>query len=234
MTGTQSSEHEFANFSFQLPGVGQCAAISRCVRLPHYHYRSGNTTGVEPSMTQQIATNTAWATTLAEDWLAAWHFAAQVHNAQRVPGTDQPYLKHLGMVTMEVFSAHAVQPVGNLGLAVRCAILHDTIEDQDVRHVELVERFGQAVADGVLALSKSPNLPKAEAMRDSLSRIQAQPREVWCVKLADRISNLHTPPSHWTPEKCATYRAEAQQILDALGPAHAVLADRLAGKIAAY
>lgn len=185
-------------------------------------------------MNRTIDTNTPWTVTLAEDWLAAWQFAAQVHNAQRVPGSDQPYLKHLGMVAMEVFGAHAIQPVGDLSLAVRCAILHDTIEDQDVRHAELVERFSQAVADGVLALSKSPDLPKAEAMADSLRRIQAQPREVWCVKLADRISNLQTVPGHWTPEKCATYRAEAQQILDALGSAHAALAERLAAKIAAY
>lgn len=185
-------------------------------------------------MTRAIDTNTSWTATLADDWLAAWQFAAQVHNAQRVPGSDQPYLKHLGMVAMEVFGAHAIQPVGDLSLAVRCAILHDTIEDQDVLHAELVERFSQVVADGVLALSKSPDLPKAEAMADSLRRIQAQPREVWCVKLADRISNLHTVPGHWTPEKCATYRAEAQQILDALGSAHAVLAERLAAKIAAY
>ncbi len=185
-------------------------------------------------MARQLHINTPWAATLAEDWLVAWHFAAQVHNAQRVPGTDLPYLKHLGMVAMEVFGAHAVAPVGDLGLAVRCAILHDTIEDQGVDHAELVERFGQAVADGVLALSKSPDLPKAEAMADSLRRIQAQPREVWCVKLADRISNLHTAPDHWPADKRAAYRAEAQTILDALGPAHAVLAKRLAAKIAAY
>jgi (p)ppGpp synthase/HD superfamily hydrolase len=185
-------------------------------------------------MNRQSATYTPCPTTLAEDWLAAWHFAAQVHSTQRVPGTNLPYLKHLGMVAMEIFSAHTVLPVGDLGLAVRCAILHDTIEDQGVRHDELVERFGPAVADGVLALSKSPDLPKSEAMADSLRRIQAQPREIWCVKIADRISNLHTAPDHWTPDKCLAYRAEAQQILDALGPAHAVLAERLAAKIAAY
>jgi (p)ppGpp synthase/HD superfamily hydrolase len=171
---------------------------------------------------------------LEEDWLAAWHFAAKIHNAQRVPGTDLPYLKHLGMVTMEIFSAHVQASVGNLGLAVRCAILHDTIEDQGVAHAELVQHFGLAVADGVQALSKNPELPKAEAMADSLHRIQAQPREVWCVKLADRISNLHDAPAHWTAEKRKTYVVEAQSILDALGSAHDVLAKRLADKIAAY
>lgn len=173
-------------------------------------------------------------TLLPESWLAAWHFATDVHNAQRVLGTDQPYLKHLGMVAMEVFSAHVVAPLDNLGLAVQCAILHDTIEDQGVAHVDLVERFGQSVADGVLALSKNPDLPKNEAMTDSLNRIRLQPRDIWCVKLADRISNLHSAPAHWTAEKQMNYRQEAQTILDTLGSAHPVLAQRLGAKIAVH
>ena len=173
-------------------------------------------------------------TILPEGWLAAWHFATEVHNAQRVPGTDQPYLKHLGMVAMEVFSAHVVVPLGNLGLAVQCAILHDTIEDQGVALADLTDRFGQPVADGVLALSKNLDLPKREAMADSLHRIRQQPSDIWCVKLADRISNLHGVPAHWTAEKCARYRQEAQTILNALGSAHPVLAQRLNAKIAAY
>ena len=172
--------------------------------------------------------------TLADDWLGAWHFAAQVHKDQRVPGTDLPYLKHLGMVAMEVFSAHVHAPVGDLSLALRCAILHDCIEDQGVGYAKLTELFGPAVADGVLALSKTADFPKSEAMADNLRRIQAQPREVWCVKLADRISNLHTAPAHWAADKRATYRTEAQTILDALGSAHDVLAGRLAAKIATY
>lgn len=171
---------------------------------------------------------------VVEDWLSAWHFAAEAHSTQKVPGTDLPYLKHLGMVAMEVFSAHAIEPVGNLGLAVQCAILHDTIEDQGVAHADLVKHFGLSVADGVLALSKNPDLPKSEAMADSLNRILQQPRDVWCVKLADRISNLQGAPAHWSAEKRATYRGEAQQILDALGAAHRSLAARLATKIANY
>jgi (p)ppGpp synthase/HD superfamily hydrolase len=179
------------------------------------------------------STNT-WTESLAEDWLAAWNFAAEVHNTQKVPGTALPYLKHLGMVAMEVFSAHAMDPIADLGLAVRCAILHDTIEDQDVTHSQLVTRFGLRVANGVLALSKNSELSKSEAMADSLRRIREQPQEVWCVKLADRISNLNGAPPHWSAEKRATYRVEAQQILDALGSAHAGLAQRLAAKILAY
>ena len=170
----------------------------------------------------------------ADAWQAAWRFAAELHNKQQVPGSDLPYLEHLGMVSLEVLGAHAIEPLDDLGLAVMCAILHDAIEDQGLSHAELAARLGKPVADGVLALSKQATLDKSEAMADSLQRIRAQPREVWCVKLADRISNLRKAPAHWTPQKRRAYRAEAQLILDALGSAHRRLAERLAEKIAAY
>jgi len=169
-----------------------------------------------------------------EACLSAWRFAAVAHNSQKVPGTDLPYLTHLGMVGMEIMLAHASSPIHLLGLAVQCAILHDTIEDQNVAYSTLAERFGKEVADGVAALSKNPALSKQEAMADSLMRIRAQPKAVWCVKLADRISNLQPPPAYWSREKAIAYRAEAQQILDALGDAHEVLARRLTKKIEDY
>jgi hypothetical protein len=40
------------------------------------------------------------------------------------------------------------------------------------------------------------------------------------VVLADRITNLEPAPPHWTAEKRVKYRAEAQQIHDALHGAH--------------
>lgn len=71
-------------------------------------------------------------------------------------------------------------------------------------------------------------------MADSLRRIQAEPREVWMVKLADRISNLQPPPAHWTPAKIAAYRVEALAIADTLGAASPHLHARLRAKIADY
>ena len=71
-------------------------------------------------------------------------------------------------------------------------------------------------------------------MADSLRRILAQPREVQLVKLADRTVNMEPAPPHWSAEKRATYRAQAQEILDALGSASPSLAARLRDKIARY
>lgn len=170
----------------------------------------------------------------SERWTDAWAFAARVHQTQKMPGSEESYLHHLGMVTFEVISAHLAQPLEDIDLAVHCAILHDSIEDQGVTHAELAQQFGTAVAYGVQALSKNPDLPKAEAMADSLARIRQQPRSVWCVKLADRISNLRNRPPHWTDEKCQRYQEEGKQILAALDTAHPYLAERLSQRIAAY
>lgn len=169
-----------------------------------------------------------------ERWRPAWMFAAQIHSAQTVPDSRANYLAHLGNVMMEIISAHLAVPLDDLDLAIQCAVLHDCIEDQGVTHTELRERFGEAVADGVLALTKSKKLPKTEKMRDSLARIKLQPMAVWCVKLADRISNLQGVPSHWPVSKIASYRAESEMILEALRPAHRILASRLEAFIASY
>lgn len=171
---------------------------------------------------------------LKPSWLDAWRFAAEAHNTQKVPDADLPYLHHLGRVALVVLEANQSEAMPDIDLAVICAILHDCIEDQNVDHSELVARFGQSIADGVLALSKTPNIPKSEAMVDSLARIRKQPLSVWCVKLADRISNLQKPPAHWSLEKCQAYRSEAQQILDALGPANQRLASWLQSSIENY
>ncbi len=158
----------------------------------------------------------------------AIRFASEAHNAQKVPGTELPYLLHLAQVASEVFSA------GCSELSVLCAYLHDTLEDTEVRYEALVEQFGESVAQGVLALTKDMSLPKDKRMADSLSRILMQSPDIGCVKLADRITNLQTPPAYWSAEKIAGYKAEARQILDALGPACPALAARLEAKIAAY
>ncbi|WP_428266658.1 HD domain-containing protein [Haliangium sp.] len=168
-------------------------------------------------------------------YLTAYRFAAEAHRGQTVPGTDGlPYLMHLSLVCMEVMSALAVEPGDDPDLAIQCALLHDVIEDTDVTHEQVLASFGRAVADGVQALSKDPGLPKAERMADSLARIQAQPRAVWLVKLADRITNLAPPPASWSADKRARYRDEAGRILAALGGASAYLSARMQARIEAY
>jgi len=166
---------------------------------------------------------------------AALRFAAEAHRGQSLPGSDGlPYLVHLALVAMEVTAALRVEEVADPDLAVQVALLHDVIEDAGVSRDALAERFGAGVADGVQALSKDPGLPEDAAMADSLRRIRQQPREVWMVKLADRITNLAPPPRKWSTERRRAYGEEAGEVLAALGEASPSLADRLRARRAAY
>ncbi len=167
-------------------------------------------------------------------YLNALIFAARAHQGQLFPGTKLPYVVHLNMVCMEVMAALPCSPEADGDLAVLCALLHDTLEDTQTLYRDIREQFGTPVADGVLALTKDLSLPKAAQMKDSLHRIRLQPVEVWMVKLADRISNLQTPPRFWTAEKVERYREEALVIHDTLQSASSFLARRLREKIQQY
>jgi len=169
----------------------------------------------------------------------AWHVASLAHDGQTYCGTEKgqvyPYIHHIALVAMELMSVLPQSAGCNANLGIQCALLHDTIEDTDHDYASLNALFGSAVANGVLALSKNPNVGNKKAqMLDSLERIQQQPREIWMVKLADRITNMSSPPFHWSVEKCVLYRDEALLILQVLGGAHDALAQRLAQRIHAY
>ncbi len=159
-------------------------------------------------------------------------FAAKAHGTQQVPGSGFPYVVHLVKVATEVL--RVADGTFDIDFAMQCALLHDSVEDAGVAVVTLCEEFGARVADGVSALTKDDALPKSERMADSLKRVRAQPREVWLVKLADRITNLEPAPAHWSAEKRAAYRVEAQAIHDALGESNAALAGRIREKLATY
>ena len=119
--------------------------------------------------------------------------------------------------------------------AVQCALLHDTIEDTEATWQNIADVFGEAVANGVQALSKDPLIEGKDAqMEDSLKRIREQPEEVWSVKVADRISNLYQPPFYWNKERCQRYQDESRYIRITLDKANPILLQRLDQKIAEY
>lgn len=161
-------------------------------------------------------------------------FAAQAHLGQIITGTQIPYIAHLGFVAMEVIAAVGTDNQYDGNFAVQCALLHDTIEDTAVSYAQICEKFGQKVADGVQALTKDESLPKEQQIAESLQRIKQQPREVWLVKLADRISNLQPPPAHWTQDKIDLYRQDAMLIYEKLKSAHEGLGARLFNKASNY
>ncbi len=177
-------------------------------------------------------------------YMLAWKYAATHHLGQPFPGTDLPYIVHIGAVAMEVMATLAVEPFDRPDLAVACALLHDVIEDtatkpRPITHADLVAAFGAfdaSIADGVVALSKDPAITdKSAAIEDSLVRILGlRIREVALVKLADRVVNMEPPPRHWGAEKRTRYHAEARTILDRLGHVSPTLSARLREKMTRY
>ena len=67
-----------------------------------------------------------------------------------------------------------------------------------------------------------------------LNPILVQPKEIWMVKLADRITNLQPPPGHWDNDKKKKYLEQAGLIHDELKGASEYLSTRVKEKIQKY
>lgn len=89
------------------------------------------------------------------------------------------------------FDAHIVQVVKQLEVITQdenilaAAYLHDTVEDTDTTYEELIEEFGQKVADLVMEVTH-------EGEKDNYGRWfpRLKTREGIMIKLADRNSNI--------------------------------------------
>ena len=173
---------------------------------------------------------------LQNGYQKAIKFAASKHalKGQLIPGSNLPYAVHVSNVAMEILVAARHSDEFDELFAVQVALLHDVLEDTDTTFEEVRAEFGDAIASAVLALTKDSNLPKEKRMNDSLERIMRQPKEVWSVKLADRITNLQPPPPHWNQDKIAQYHQQAIQIQDALKGGNEFLENRLKSLISAY
>lgn len=161
-------------------------------------------------------------------------FAGEKHENQKVPGSQSSYLVHLSNVAMEIMIAAQHTDNFDEGFALQVALLHDVLEDTTTTFDELKAAFGHKIADAILALSKDEVLEAEARIPDSLERIKLQPKEVWAVKLADRITNMQEPPAHWDKNKRMTYLKMAGIILFELKGGNAYLENRLEEKIIDY
>lgn len=152
-------------------------------------------------------------------FLDALFFATKAHESQRMQyPDDMPYSAHIyGVLQFAVKGCVEGNDDPDWDLLVQCALLHDTIEDTDTTYAMLENKFGKKVADGVLALSKNPELDKDIQMTDCIKRIKNQPKEIAIVKLADRLFNMRGKVLNWSEEKQEYYKKEAQLICDELG-----------------
>ena len=164
----------------------------------------------------------------------AIRFAAERHGAQKIKGTKIAYIVHLSNVAMELFAAAPHLPDFDLPFAVQVALLHDLLEDTATKRAELMEKFGEEIADAVWALTHDEKLLKDYRLTDCLAKIRQRRKEVWAVKLADRITNLQPPPGKWSKEHIREYQFDSMQILQALNGGNEYLEKRLEAKIEEY
>jgi GTP diphosphokinase / guanosine-3',5'-bis(diphosphate) 3'-diphosphatase len=151
-------------------------------------------------------------------------FAADKHRNQRRKDAEaSPYINHpIGL-------ANVLANEGGVDdeTVLIAAVLHDTIEDTRTSRQELVEIFGQEVADIVAEVTDDKCLPKEERKRlqvEHASRISGRAK---LVKLADKICNLRDitacPPADWATERKHEYFDWAKEVVDRLRGTHAVL-----------
>src|SRR5699024_4739633 len=100
------------------------------------------------------------------------------------------------------------------------AILHDTIEDTELKRRDLIDQFGQEVADlveGVTKLDKMKFRTRQEADAESFRKLllaMSRDLRVIFIKLADRLHNMRTI-GHMTP---AAQRRISTETLDIYAP----------------
>jgi len=111
---------------------------------------------------------------------------------QKPYSPEQPYSYHLRRVR-EVLKQFGFGPKDSLlGLKLGTAAwLHDIIEDTDVTHAFLAERYGEEIADIVQCVTKFkiPELTKEENLRLTYERTRRL-KASRILKLADRIANV--------------------------------------------
>ncbi len=113
-------------------------------------------------------------------------------------------LAHLGVVRKsgEPYIIHPIAVAEILGRmrldteSLVAALLHDVIEDTDISKEEIIQCFGQTVADLVdgltkLTVSNNKNDNKAATLRKILIATLNDPRVI-VIKLADRLHNMST------------------------------------------
>ena len=105
------------------------------------------------------------------------------------------------------------------------AVLHDVVEDCNVKVREVEERFGPRVALFVREMTRrEPTAAQIAGMdRDAiwelrsgmlLDEIRKMPPEVWPLKLADRLSNLREAKHVKRGKKLARYLRQTRTILE--------------------
>nr|WP_315221640.1 bifunctional (p)ppGpp synthetase/guanosine-3',5'-bis(diphosphate) 3'-pyrophosphohydrolase [uncultured Duganella sp.] len=140
----------------------------------------------------------------------AYRFSDEMHLGQ-VRKSGEPYISH-PIAVAEICADWKLD-----AQAIMAALLHDVMEDQDVKKDELIERFGAPVAnlvDGLSKLEKIEFQSQIEAQAENFRKMllaMASDVRVILIKLADRLHNMRTMEV-MAPAKKARISSETMEV----------------------
>lgn len=166
--------------------------------------------------------------------LAAAHFAADKHRDQRRKGPEKsPYINHPIEVAEVLAGVGGVTEVA----VIQAALLHDTVEDTETTHEELLERFGGEVAGLVAEVTDDKSKEKSERKRLQVEHAGVLTPRAKMIKMADKICNVRdigtAPPEGWSLDRRREYFDWAERVVSGCRDASPALARHFDETVAA-
>ena len=157
----------------------------------------------------------------------ALEFAAAKHvHHRRKGGRDIPYINHPIAVATLLATVAGVTDADLLA----AALLHDTVEDTDTTHEELVEQFGPDIAELVAEVTDDPRLPSAQRKLTQEHEASSKSPRAKLLRLADKTANVHDityrPPPDWSVARRMEYFAWAERVVANLRGVNPALEER--------
>ncbi len=147
----------------------------------------------------------------------AMSFAAHKHKDQRRKDIEaSPYINHPIALVDVLTNEGDVTDVSTLC----AALLHDTIEDTETTHDELITVFGEEISSIVMEVTDNKSLSKQNRKQAQIDHAPHLTTKAKAVKLADKICNLrdisNSPPPGWPLERRQQYFDWAKNVIDGL------------------
>ncbi|MBB63923.1 MAG: phosphohydrolase [Waddliaceae bacterium] len=153
-------------------------------------------------------------------WTALDFATERHHGFPRKDQAQTPYIIH----PLSVASILLIEAYISDASILAAAILHDTVEDTSANFTEITEIFGSEISSLVNEVTDEMDENCEKKIHDKQTR---KIREVehacilspsaQCIKLADKLSNLHDlllhPPRNWSLERSLSYVQFCEDIL---------------------
>lgn len=117
----------------------------------------------------------------------AIYFATKAHNGQKRKSD-----KEVDMIFHPYTVAMIIQRAGGSDNAVIAGLLHDVVEDTKYTLNDIVNEFGENIANIVSEVSEKKELEWDERKQEAIDRIKTASLDGKLVECADKVSNLET------------------------------------------